>query len=40
MVLKDLTWDGEYRIQYTDNVLKQGIPEMYIILWTNITSIN
>ena len=36
----DLTWGGEHTIQYTDDVLENCTPETYIILLTNVTSIN
>ena len=35
----DLTWGGEYTVQYTDNVLQNCIPETHIILLT-VTPIN
>ena len=36
----DLSWGGEYTIQYTDNVLQNCTSETYIILSTNVTPIN
>ena len=36
----DLTWGGEHTIQYTDDVLQNCTPEIYIILLTNVTPIN
>ena len=36
----DLTWGGEYTIQYTYDVLQNGTPETYIILLTNVIPIN
>ena len=36
----DLTWGGEHTIQYTDDVLQNYAPEIYIILLTNATPIN
>ena len=36
----DLTWGGEYTIQYTDGTLQNCIPETYTILLTDVTSIN
>ena len=40
LVERDLSLDGEYTIQYTDNVLQNCTFETYIILLTNVTSIN
>ena len=36
----DLTWGGEHKIQYIDDVLQNCTPETYIILLTNVTPIN
>ena len=36
---KDMTW-SEHTIQYTDDVLWNYTPSTYIILLTNVTSIN
>ena len=36
----DLTWSVEHVIQYTDDVLQNCTPETYIILLTNVTTIN
>ena len=36
----DLTWDGEYTIHYTDDMLQNCAPETCIILLTNDTPIN
>ena len=36
----DLTWGGEYIIQYTGNVLQNCSPETYEIVLTNIIPIN
>ena len=36
----DVTWDGEHTIQYTDNVLQNYTLETYIILLTNVTTVN
>ena len=33
----DLTWGGEHTIQYTNDVLQNFMPEIYIILLTNVT---
>ena len=35
----DLTWGGEYTIQYTDDVLQNCTPETYIVLLTNVSPI-
>ena len=36
----DLAWGGEHTIQYTVDVLQNCIPETYIILLINVTSIS
>ena len=36
----DLIWSGKDTIQYTDDVLQNCTPEIYIILLTNVTPIN
>ena len=36
----DLTWSGEHKIQFTDDVLQNCTPETYIILLTNVAPIN
>ena len=36
----NLTWGGEHTIEYTDEVLYNCIPEIYIILLTNASPIN
>ena len=36
----DLTLGGEHTMQYTDDVLQNCKLEIYIILLTNVTSIN
>ena len=36
----DLTLGGEHAVQYTNDVLKNCTLETYIILLTNVTSIN
>ena len=36
----DLPWGGEHTIRYTEDVLQNYTPETYIILLTNVTSIN
>ena len=35
----DLTWGGEYTIQYTDDILQIHTPETYVILLMNVTPI-
>ena len=40
MMERDLTWGGEHKIQYTDDMLQNCKPETYIILLTNVTPIN
>ena len=35
----DLTWGGEYKIQYTDGILQNRTPETYHLL-TNVTPLN
>ena len=37
---RDLTWGGEHKIQYIDNVLQNCAPEPCIILVTNVTPTN
>ena len=32
-----LIWDGEHTVQYTDDVLQNCTPDIYIILLTNAT---
>ena len=36
----DLTWGGEHTIQCTGDALENYTPEAYIILLTNVTSVN
>ena len=36
----DLTLGGGHTIQYTDHVSQKSIVEIYVILLTNVTSIN
>ena len=36
----DLTWGGEHTTQYTDDVLQNCTPEIYVILLTNATPMN
>ena len=36
----DLTWRGEHTLQYTDDVLQNYTAETYILLLTNVASIN
>ena len=36
----DLSWGGEHTIQYADDVLQHGTPETYIIILTNVTTVN
>ena len=36
----DLTWGGEHTIQYTDDVLQNCTPKIYILLLTNDTLMN
>ena len=36
----DLTLGGEHTIQYADDVLKNCIPEISIVLLTNVTQTN
>ena len=38
--MEDLTLDGEHTVQYTDDILLNCTLETYIILLTNIISIN
>ena len=40
MMEGDLTWFGEYTVQYIEDVLQNCTPETYIILLTNVTLIN
>ena len=40
MTEEDLTWGGEHTIQYTDEVLQNCTPKVYIILLTNVAPIN
>ena len=40
MMKGNLTWGGEHTIEYTDDVLYNCIPEIYIILLTNASPIN
>lgn len=40
MMEGDLTLDGKHIMQYTDNVLKNCILEIYIILLSNVIPIN
>ena len=40
MVMEDVTWGGEHRIQYTADVLQNCIPETYVILLTSTAPIN
>ena len=40
MMEGDLTWGGKHTRQQTDNVLLNCTHETYIILLTNVTSIN
>ena len=40
VIEEDLAWGGEYTIQRTDDVLQNCTPETYVILLTNVTSIN
>ena len=40
MVMEGLTRGGEHTILYTRDVLQNYMPETYIILLTNVTSIN
>ena len=40
MMMEDLTWGGEYTIQYTDDVLQNCTPETCINLLTNVIPIN
>ena len=40
MVTRDLSLGGEHTMQYTDDVLLNCTLETYIILLTNVTSIN
>ena len=35
----DLPWGGEHTIQYIEAVLQNYVPEMYLILLTNVTPI-
>ena len=35
----DLSWVGEHKIQYRDDILQNGTPETYITLLTNVMSI-
>ena len=36
----DLTLSGEHTMQYTDDVLQNYTPEIYVILITNVIPIN
>ena len=36
----DLTWGGEYTIQYADDIVQNCIPETYIMSLVNVTPIN
>ena len=40
MTKGDLTLDGKHTMQYTDDVSQKCMLEIYIILLTNVTSIN
>lgn len=40
MLTGDLTWGGEYIVQYTDDMLQNYTPETYIILLTSVTPIH
>ena len=37
---EDLTWGGVHTIQYPLDVLQNSTPEAYVILLTNVTTIN
>ena len=37
---EDLTWDGKYTTQYSDDVLQNCVLETCILLLTSVTPIN